>query len=124
MESVAGSNEGRLRPVVLNHLVLAISLVTWRAIENSPTTAAATGGTFAASVPGRALAIAAVLGSVIAIGGVAITTWRTRRDARAWILCAALAAALAARRTIDVFDIVYVALVSIAAALVLVARRD
>lgn len=124
MEAAARTEIPTLRPVVRNHLVIVVALVTWRGIENTPGLASVTGGTFAASTAGRALALIAVLASVVALLAIVISTLRARRDARAWLLFAALAAALLQRRTIDVFDIVYVALVAIAAALVFTTRRS
>lgn len=108
------------RPLVLAHAWLAASMSTWRIVEGMPRTSSITGGAFAASPIGRALALVTVLGGVVALIVVAVSTFRLRRDVRALALCLALVGAVWKRTSFDVFDVTYLAVVAIAVALVLV----
>jgi hypothetical protein len=105
------------RRLVLTHAWLAVSMVVWRVIEGMPRTASVAGGEFAASPTGRALALVTILGGVTALVVLIGQTFRLRRDARALVLFAALIGALWSRKTYDVFDVTWLALVAIAAAL-------
>ncbi len=97
------------------HVVLALGWIAWRILESTPALASAWGGTFAASVPGRALALATLLASVLALGVVLVRTAQRWRDPRAAGLLVALGAAVPARSGIDVFDLTYVGLVALIA---------
>lgn len=112
------------RRLALAHAWLAVSMVAWRIVEGMPRTSSVTGGTFAASPAGRALALVTVLGGVIALVAVAVTTFRLRRDWRALALALALAGALSSRARFDVFDVTYLAVVAIASALMFGAPRS
>jgi hypothetical protein len=107
------------RRLVLAHGWLAVSMSTWRVVESMPRTSSLNGGTLAASPIGRALAFVTVLGGVIALVIVIVSTFRMRRDLRALALCLALAGALWTRARFDVFDVTYLTVVAGAAALVL-----
>ena len=107
------------RRLVLAHAWLAVSMSIWRAVESMPRLSSLNGGTFAASLGGRALAFVTVLGGVIALVVVTVSTFRMRRDLRALALCLALAGALWSRTRFDVFDVTYLSVVAIAVALVL-----
>jgi hypothetical protein len=107
------------RKLVLAHAWLAVSMSVWRIVEGMPRTSSVTGGTFAASPAGRALALVTVLGGVVALIVVAVSTYRLRRDWRALALFVALGSAVWSRTRFDVFDITYVAVTAIAVALVL-----
>lgn len=108
--------ERRLGQLFGAHAVIAIAWITWRVLESSPGIASAWGGTFAASVPGRALALVTLLVSVLAFFVVLVRTAQRWRDPRATGLLVALLAAVPARAGIDVFDLVYVGLVAMLAA--------
>jgi hypothetical protein len=110
------------RRLALAHAWLAVSMVTWRVIEGMPSTAAVRGGTFAASPAGRALAVVAVTGGIIALLVLIRQTFRLRRDVRALALFAALIGALWSRTRFDAFDVTWLALVTLAVALVMSAR--
>jgi hypothetical protein len=107
------------RRLVLAHAWLAVSMSLWRVVESMPRTSSVSGGTFAASTSGRALALVTVIGGVVALIVVVVSTFRLRRDPRALALGVALAGALWTRTRFDVFDVTYLAAVAIAAALVL-----
>ena len=96
------------------HLVLGASWVGWRLLESTPSLASAWGGTFAASTPGRALALATLLACVLALFVVLVRTVQLVRDVRAPLLAVALLLALPARAPgVDVFDLVYTGLVAL-----------
>jgi hypothetical protein len=105
----------RTSQLLAAHAVLAAIWVGWRLLESTPRLASAWGGTFAASIPGRALALLTLLAGVLALAVVLVRTAQRWRDPRATGLCVALAAALPARDGIDVFDLVYVGLVAMVA---------
>jgi hypothetical protein len=109
------------RRLALAHLWLAVSMVAWRVIEGMPSTAAVTGGTFAASLPGRALAVVTVAGGIVALLVLIRQTFWLRRDVRALALLAALIGALWSRARFDAFDVTWLALVTLAVALVMTA---
>lgn len=94
-------------------------MVTWRVIEGMPSTASVTGGTFAASHPGRLLAVITVAGGIIALLVLIRQTFRLRRDVRALVLLAALIGAIWSRTGIDAFDVAWLVLVALAVALVM-----
>ncbi len=108
------------RRLVLAHAWLAVSMSIWRIVESMPRLSSLNGGSFAASPVGRALAFVTVLGGVVALVVVILSTFRMRRDLRALALCLALAGALWKRAHFDVFDVTYLSFVAIAIALVLV----
>lgn len=110
--------------LVASHVVLATLMCAWRAIESTPGTASVTGGAFASSPVGRVFGFASVLLGVLALVGVLVRTFLERRDWRALVLAASLVSALASRKTVDVFDLVYVAFVAIVTTLVFVRRRS
>lgn len=97
------------------HALLAAGWIGWRILEGTPSLASAWGGTFAASAPGRALALATLLGCVLSLSVVLVRTAQLWRSLRAAGLFVALAAAIPARGGLDVFDLVYVGLVAILA---------
>lgn len=101
--------------LVWSHLALAGLMSAWRVIESTPGLSSLTNGPFAGSPIGRGAAVLSVLACVAAVVCVLVGTFRERRDARALVLFVALGAALWTRQTIDVFDLVYVALVAIVA---------
>ncbi|MBL8861290.1 MAG: hypothetical protein JNK02_04680 [Planctomycetes bacterium] len=93
------------------HAFLAAAWAGWHVLENTPGLASAWGGSFTAEVPGRALALATLLGAVLALGVVTVRTLALWRDPRALLLGAALLAALPARGDgPDVFDLTYAGL--------------
>jgi hypothetical protein len=108
-----------MRRLVLAHAWLAVSMSIWRVVESMPRTSSLNGGSFAASPAGRALAFVTVLGGVVAIVVVIVSTFRMRRDLRALALCLALAGALWNRARFDAFDVTYLAVVAVAVVLVL-----
>jgi hypothetical protein len=67
----------------------------------------ALGGDFAASAPGRGLALLAMLVGVASLVVVVVGTVRERRDARLVVLAVLLLAAIAWRRGPDALDAVY-----------------
>jgi len=97
------------------HVLLAVGWIGWRVLEGTPSLASAWGGTFAASVPGRALALVTLLASVLALAVVLVRSAQRWRDPRATGLLVALAAALPSSGGADVFDLVYVGLVALIA---------
>jgi hypothetical protein len=112
------------RALVACHVVLAVLMSAWRAIESTPLTSSVSGGRFAESTLGRALALVSILAGVAVLLAIVIQTFRARRDWRALVLFAALGAALVMPGRIDVFDLVYVALVAIAATYAWTRRVD
>lgn len=97
------------------HVLLAAGWIGWRILEGTPAFASAWGGTFAASIPGRALALVTLLASVLALFVVLVQSARLWRDPRAAGLFVALIAAVPARGGVDVLDLVYVGLVALLA---------
>ncbi len=97
------------------HAVLATGWCAWRLVESTPSLASAWGGTFSASVAGRALALFTLLASVLALAVILVRTASSWRDPRALLLGVALLLAVPARVGIDVFDLVYVGLVAMLA---------
>jgi hypothetical protein len=92
------------------HLVLALAMIFWRALESLPGYSAEDGGSFTSSEIGRLLAFATLVASVLAALVVAIQTWRRWRDPRVCGLALAFALALTSRVRADVFDLVYAGL--------------
>jgi uncharacterized membrane protein YhaH (DUF805 family) len=92
------------------HLVLALAMIFWRALESLPGYSAEDGGSFTSSEAGRLLAFATLVASVFAALAVAIQTWRRWRDARISGLALAFALALTSRTRADIFDLVYAGL--------------
>jgi len=82
------------------HLALVATLVAGRTLR-------ALGSDFAASAPGRGLALVAMLVGVSALAVVLVGTVRERRDARLVVLAAVFVAALAWRQGPDALDAVY-----------------
>jgi hypothetical protein len=100
------------------HAFLAASVIAWHVIGGMPRTAAVSGGGFAASPVGRALAMVTVLGGVVALVVVLVTTFRLRRDLLALVLFAGLIGALWDRAAFDAFDVTWLSLVAVATAIV------
>jgi len=89
------------------HLVLALAMIFWRALESLPGYSAEDGGSFTSSPAGRLLAFATLVASVFAALAVAIQTARRWRDPRVSLLALGFALALSTRTRADVFDLVY-----------------
>lgn len=92
------------------HLVLALAMIFWRALESLPETSAEYGGSFTSSEAGRLLAFATLVASVFAALAVAVQTWRRWRDPRLSGLALAFVLALTSRARADIFDLVYAGL--------------
>ena len=90
------------------HLVLALSMVFWRAFESVPGYGVEDGGHFTTSIAGRALALATLLASLCAAFAVVTQSARHWRDGRVLLLAATFALALSSRMRADLFDLVYV----------------
>jgi len=89
------------------HLVLALALMFWRALESLPGYSAEDGGSFSSSPAGRLLACATLVASVLAALAVAIQSARRWRDPRISGLALGFALALTSRTRADIFDLVY-----------------
>jgi hypothetical protein len=89
------------------HLVLALAMMFWRALESLPGYSAEDGGSFTSSPAGRLLAFATLLASVLAALAVALQTARRWRDPRISLLALCFALALTSRTRADIFDLVY-----------------
>ena len=102
--------QSRLRNdlIYAGHLLLAASMVVWRVAEATPAFSAAHGGTYASSLPGRALAIVTVCGCAAALVAVALRSLLAWREWKSSVLLVLLALAASDRGPIDVFDLVYV----------------
>jgi hypothetical protein len=124
VDTLAYFRGSKIRRIVLLHVVVAVSFLIWRAIENTPATSAAQASTFVVTPVGRGLALALVLASAAASIAIVITTCFARREAVAWLLFAVWIAALVQREHVDVFDIVYVLITTIAAAAAFSSRRN
>lgn len=109
----SGRDDRRTSQLLGAHLLLAAGWVGWRILEGTPSLASAWGGEFAASPPGRALALLTLLASVLALFVVLVRTAQMWRSPLAAGLFVALAAAIPARSGVDVFDLVYAGLVAI-----------
>ena len=92
------------------HLVLAALYAVWTAIERTPGLASSSGAVWISSPLGRGVTLVTELLAVVALACVAVQSWRARAVWRTWILALALGLALAWRKDVDVFDLVYVAL--------------
>lgn len=112
-----------LRRLVLLHVALAAGFVLWRVLENTPATNTALGSTASITPFGRALTILAIAGAFASAIAILVYTLRSRREWPACGLLIALCAALVQRGFVDAFDIVYLMLVAIAAALSFATRR-
>jgi hypothetical protein len=123
LDSPTPSARDPWRRLVLAHAWLAASMGIWRVVESMPRTSSLNGGAFAASPVGRALAFVTVLGGVIALVVVIVSTFRMRRDLRALALGLAFAGALWKREQFDAFDVMYLPVVAIAVALFCLALR-
>lgn len=97
------------------HAVLAASFVIGRVVARMPSTSVRAGATWSSTTLGEAATLGALLWACTAFVAILVLTWRSFRDWRALVLLAALCAALVDRRTVDVFDLVYLALAAIAA---------
>lgn len=97
------------------HAALALLFVCGRALAHVPATSVRAGAQWSSTLPGEAAIFGALLGACAAFAAILVLTWRSWRDPRALLLFAAFAAALADRRAVDVFDLVYLALAAIAA---------
>ena len=106
-----------LRKLCAAHIVLAVVMSAWRILESTPRSSSLNGAQLTATFLGRALTMLSVLAGVAALAVVIVSTYRSRRDWRALVLCAALAAALGRRDAVDVFDIVYWLVVALFAVL-------
>jgi O-antigen ligase len=93
-----------------SHLVLALSMMLWRAFESLPGYSAEDGGSFTSSQAGRLLAFATLVACVLAALAVAVQTWRRWRDPRVGLLALLFALALTSRTRADLFDLVYAGL--------------
>lgn len=124
VDSLAHFRGSKIRRLVLLHVVVVLAFLIWRAIESTPATSAAQGSTFVVTPLGRGLALALVLASAAASVAIVITTFLARRDFVAWLLFAVWCAALLQREHVDVFDVVYVLITTIAAAAAIAARRS
>jgi len=111
----ANRDEQRTSQLLGGHAVLAAGWIGWRILESTPALASAWGGSFASSVPGRALALVTLLAAVLALGVVLLRSAQRWRDPRAALLLVALGAAVPARAGVDVFDLTYVGLVAMLA---------
>lgn len=113
---VPASREVRRRDRIYGgHVVLALLLCAWRMLRTTPGIAVWSGGELAESPAGRLLALASVILGVVALVAVALLSIREWRDPKVLALLVLLALSASMRKTIDVFDIVYVAAVAILA---------
>ncbi|MBL8858199.1 MAG: hypothetical protein JNL28_06840 [Planctomycetes bacterium] len=112
-----------LRRLVLLHLVLALAFVLWRVFETSPATASTLGSTWPTTLIGRGLTMVCITAAFAASVAILVFTYHSRREWPALLLLAALFSALLRRNVVDVFDIVYLLLVALAAAAAFATRR-